>query len=154
MKKQPKGPRRAGDLLGRADALGGLAAAAREAAKLERALARALPADLRPHLRGAHLRDATLVILADGPAWATRLRFLEPELKAALDPRTRAQVRRVAVRVQLPDPAGRRPPEKARRTLSAPARAALEAGSARAKDPALAAAFARLARRRKPPTSS
>ena len=94
MKTKPKGPRRAADLLDGNAALGGLAAAARRAGKLEQALRRALPADLRPHLRGAHLRDATLVILADGPAWATRLRFLEPELKAALDARVRRNIRR------------------------------------------------------------
>jgi hypothetical protein len=149
MKSKTKGPRRAADLLGGGDALGGLAEAARRAGKLEQALKRALPADLKPHLRGAHLRDATLVVLADGPAWATRLRFLEPELKAALDPRTRRDVRRVAVRVHLPDPAARPRPKPAPRALSAAASAALDASSARVKDPALAAALSRLARRRK-----
>ena len=150
MKTKPKGPRRAADLLDGNSALGGLAAAARRAGKLEQALRRALPADLRPHLRGAHLRDATLVVLADGPAWATRLRFLEPELKAALDPRTRRDVKRVAVRVHLPEPAARPRAAKAVRELSAAARAELDAASARVSDPQLAAALARLARRRKP----
>jgi hypothetical protein len=150
MKSKTKGPRRAADLLGASDALGGLAEAARRAGKLEQALKRALPADLRPHLRGAHLRDATLVVLADGPAWATRLRFLEPELKAALDPRTRRDVKRVAVRVHLPDPAVRPRPAPESRRLSAAASAALDAASARVKDPQLAASLSRLARRRKP----
>lgn len=150
MPSKPKGPRRAAELLDGAAALGGLAAAARRAARLEQALKRALPADLRPHLRGAQLRDATLVILADGPAWATRLRFLEPELKAALDPRTRRDVRRVQVRVQLPDPLDRPPPAPAARRISAAASAALDAASARVKDPKLAASLSRLSRRRKP----
>ena len=150
MKSKPKGPRCAADLLGGVNALGGLAEAARRAGKLEQTLRRALPADLKPHLRGAHLRDATLVILADGPAWATRLRFLEPELKAALDARTRRDIRRVAVRVQLPDPAARPRTKPEPRALSAAASAALDASSARVKDPALAAALTRLARRRKP----
>ncbi len=150
MTSKPKGPRRAADLLSGTNALGGLAEAARRAGKLEQTLRRALPADLQPHLRGAHLRDATLVILADGPAWATRLRFLEPELKAALDARTRRDIRRVAVRVQLPDPASRPKPAPQPRVLSAAASAARDASSARVKDPKLAAAFTRLARRRKP----
>lgn len=149
MKQGPKGPRHAADLLGGNDALGGLAEAARRAGKLEQTLRRALPPYLKPHLRGAHLRDATLVILADGPAWATRLRFLEPELKAALDVRTRRDIRRVAVRVQLPDPAARPRSVPEPRVLSAAASAALDASSARIKDPALAAALTRLARRRK-----
>jgi len=143
-----RGPRRADRLLDEAQGLAELSAAAHAAGRLCAALQRALPPDLRPHLRGAHLRDATLVVLVDGPEWATRLRFLEPELKAALDARTRRAVNRCAVRVLLPDGTSRAAPRRAPRVLTDAARAALEAGSTRVADPQLAAALKRLARRR------
>jgi hypothetical protein len=143
-----RGPRRADQLLDEARGLSQLSAAARASGRLCASLQRALPADLRPHLRGAHLRDATLVLLVDGPEWAVRLRFLEPELKAALDLRTRRAVARCAVRVLLPDGTRKPAPRRGPRPLTDAARAALEAGSARVADPQLAAALKRLARRR------
>jgi hypothetical protein len=134
-------------LLGSA-ALGEVVEEARSGDRILAALRRALPADLAAHLGAAHLRDATLIVVADGPAWATRLRFLEPELKAALDARTRRVVRRVAVRVGPPVSAPRASAPPASRPLSAAARAALESGAAGVTDPKLAAALRRLARRR------
>jgi hypothetical protein len=145
--KRPTGPRPIAALLG-SSALGDVVGEARAGDRVLAALRRALPADLAVHLSAAHLRDATLIVVADGPAWATRLRFLEPELKAALDARTRRVVRRVAVRVGPPVPAPRAPAPAASRPLSAAARAALESGAAGVTDPKLAAALRRLARRR------
>jgi hypothetical protein len=145
--KRPVGPRPIAALLGGA-ALGGVVEDARSGDRILAALRRALPADLAAHLGAAHLRDATLIVVADGPAWATRLRFLEPELKAALDARTRRVVRRIAVRVGPPAPPPRPAAPPPPRRLSAAARAALEAGAAEVSDPALAAALRRLARRR------
>jgi hypothetical protein len=147
MTKRPTGPRPIASLLG-STALGGVVEEARSGDRVLAALRRALPADLATHLSAAHLRDATLIVVADGPAWATRLRFLEPELKAALDARTRRIVRRVAVRVGPPPIAPRAPGPKPSRPLSEAARAALEAGALKVTDPKLAAALRRLARRR------
>lgn len=147
MTKRPTGPRPIASLLG-STALGGVVEEARSGDRVLAALRRALPADLAAHLSAAHLRDATLIVVADGPAWATRLRFLEPELKAALDARTRRVVRRVTVRVGPPPAAPRAPGPKPSRPLSAAARAALEAGAEQVTDPRLAAALRRLARRR------
>lgn len=148
MPKRPAGPRHVAALLG-SEALGAMVAEARSGDRLLAALRRALPADLAAHLGAAHLRDATLVLVADGPAWATRLRFLEPELKAALDARTRRVVRRVQVRVG-PPPVSRAAPARppVARPLSPAARAALESGAAGVADPELAATLRRLARRR------
>jgi hypothetical protein len=145
--KRPVGPRPIAALLGGA-ALGGVVDDARSGDRVLAALRRALPADLAAHLSAAHLRDATLIVVADGPAWATRLRFLEPELKAALDARTRRVVRRITVRVGPPPPPPRPAAPPPARPLSAAARAALEAGAAEVSDPKLAAALRRLARRR------
>lgn len=145
--KRPVGPRPIAALLG-GDALGGVVDAARSGDRVLAALRRALPADLAAHLVGAQQRDAELLIVADGPAWATRLRFLEPELKAALDARTRRVVRRVVVRVGPPPAPPRPAAPPPSRPLSPAARAALEAGAAQVSDPRLAAALRRLARRR------
>jgi len=147
--KRPTGPRPIAALLDSA-ALGDVVGEARSGDRVLAALRRALPADLAAHLSAAHLRDATLIVVADGPAWATRLRFLEPELKAALDARTRRVVRRVAVQVGPPTATLRSAPATPppSRPLSAAAREALEAGAAKVADPKLAAALRRLARRR------
>lgn len=57
---------------------------ARAMAELAGRLAAALPADLRPGLRAANVRtDGELVIIAESPAWAARLRFEADKLLAA-----------------------------------------------------------------------
>jgi Dna[CI] antecedent, DciA len=49
------------------------------------ALQRALPADIAPHVFGATLDpEGVLTVLVDSGAFATRLRFLLPELLPAL----------------------------------------------------------------------
>lgn len=46
-------------------------------------LAAALPDELRPGIRAANVRDHELVVIADSPAWAARLRFEAEKLLAA-----------------------------------------------------------------------
>lgn len=61
----------------------GLTALAAEARKHESATAKVaalLPSDLAPHCRAVVDRGRQLVIYVDSPAWATRYRFLAPEL--------------------------------------------------------------------------
>lgn len=43
-----------------------------------------LPADLAKHCAAAQLREGTLVLHTDSPAWATRLRYLAPQLVSVL----------------------------------------------------------------------
>ena len=45
---------------------------------------RHLPADLAAHVSGALLEEGRLVLLTDSPVWASRLRFVEPRLRAEL----------------------------------------------------------------------
>lgn len=45
-----------------------------------------LPADLAPHCLSAHLRDQLMVLHTDSPAWATRLRYVAPQLISVLRP--------------------------------------------------------------------
>lgn len=47
---------------------------------------RLLPADLAPHCRAAQIREGLLVLHVDSPVWATRLRYLAPELLSLLRP--------------------------------------------------------------------
>jgi hypothetical protein len=46
-----------------------------------------LPGDLAPHCVAARARASQLLIYADSPAWATRLRFLAPQLTSLLQSR-------------------------------------------------------------------
>lgn len=121
-----------------------------QAARAQRALAATvaenLPPELASHLRGAVLRGTELILLADGGAFATRLRFLEPTLRSAIARRHQLDVQRVSARVcaDLPAPA---PTPPAPPALTDAARAALESAAAGAATPGLAAALRRLARR-------
>ncbi|MGD8955716.1 MAG: DUF721 domain-containing protein [Chromatiaceae bacterium] len=47
---------------------------------------RSLPADLALHCRAAQIREGLLVLHVDSPIWATRLRYLAPELLGLLRP--------------------------------------------------------------------
>lgn len=122
-----------------------------QAARAQRALAATvaenLPPELASHLRGAVLRGTELILLADGGAFATRLRFLEPALRAAIARRHQLDVQRVSARVCLDLPAAAPAPPPAPPALSDAARAALESAAAGAATPGLAAALRRLARR-------
>lgn len=122
-----------------------------QAARAQRALAATvaenLPPELASHLRGAVLRGTELILLADGGAFATRLRFLEPALRAAIARRHQLDVQRVSARVCPDLPAAAPAPPPAPPALSDAARATLESAAASAATPGLAAALRRLARR-------
>jgi hypothetical protein len=144
MSREPRFDTPAGLMAGD-PALAELFHAARTHRALAATVAEHLPAELARHLRGAVLRGDELVLLTDGGAFATRLRFLEPALRQALHARHRVTVRRVSARVALDAPvthAAVTPP-----TLTDAARRALESAAVSAATPALAAALRRLARR-------
>lgn len=74
-----------------------------------------LPAELAEHCSAARLRDRRLVISMDSPAWATRLRYLAPQLLESLRPLHSALATiEVKVAVARLRPPGRR--RKARRS--------------------------------------
>jgi hypothetical protein len=63
------------------EGLGSIVRRAREMESLVEALRGALPPDDAAGLAGANLRDdGELVVLAESPAWAARLRFAEERL--------------------------------------------------------------------------
>jgi hypothetical protein len=73
--------RRLGDVMATEGSLQGLLAKARVLAGLQAALAERLGPDFSIHCKVAGLReDGTLVLVAGSAAWATRFRYLGPDL--------------------------------------------------------------------------
>lgn len=87
-------------LLSRARALGELNALVHEL----------ILAPLNGHCRVLALRDETLILAADSPVWAARLRYQTVELVKQLAGVSSVKLRTVQVRVRAPDshPSGRR----------------------------------------------
>lgn len=94
-------PRLLKDLLAGND-LSRLVERAREAGALDARVRALLPDELAAHVTGAVLNGDTVVVLADSAAWATRIRFMAPELVARLAPRYDGGVARVRVKVRPP----------------------------------------------------
>jgi len=72
-------------LQGPAGALGDLISGARQLGQIDAALAAVLDPSVHAHVRAARLESGKLTLLADSPAWATRLRYLTPMLREQLD---------------------------------------------------------------------
>lgn len=109
------------------------------------AVRQALPEPLAGHCVGAVSQDRQLVLFADSPLWATRLRYAAPILLEGLGAAARG-FREVRVRVMLP-PAGSAPPAPPPRALPAEVARLVEETAAGLEDRALGDALARLARR-------
>lgn len=116
-------------------------------ARLEAALHGMLPAPLRDHVRLGAIEQGCLVLVADGAAWATRLRYLTPQILAHLPPEPEmADVRSVRVRLRGGELESAPPPtERARMSRAAARSIAAQAQST--SDTRLRAALERLARR-------
>ena len=107
-----------------------------------------LPSPLKEHCRVLSVRGAALVLAADSPVWAARLRFHSPGLVKQMDHIKTVKLRTVQVRVRPVDT----PPEVVRRRnkphLSTANSLALEQTARGVTDPGLKAALLRLARRK------
>jgi hypothetical protein len=113
-------------------------------ARILRQLGADLPAELAPHLLAARVKGSELLIYLDTPAWATRLRFLAPQVLRAAR-RVEPTVSSVAVRVSvMRQPA---PSHHAIRPISPAAAAVIGEAGAQIEDEALRAALLRLASR-------
>ncbi len=144
-------PSRIGNLLGRS-AASRLLAQARAFKELDALLERLIPPPLNDHSRVLSLRDATLVLAADSPVWAARLRFHTPQLVKQLRNNPAVRVRTVQVRVRPPQsPPAARISLPAPRQLSARNVNTLQQTARSVSDPGLRAALMRLASRRKYP---
>lgn len=123
--------------------LGAVYRQAQEFDKFRQVLASALPTEESKHLVGVAGNNRRLVIFADSPAWATRLRYRAPDLEAAAMQHCGTRPRlvfRVGVRHGVVEQPHRSPwlPERVVNTLESSARTI--------KDEGLAAALRRLAR--------
>jgi hypothetical protein len=106
-----------------------------------------LPPAISPHCRAADLKEGTLIIHADSPAWAMRLRYETPTILSFLrQDRALRALRALQIRVSLPEEgrvsAWRRPPPR----LSEAAAACLASSAQAMTDQRLRAALQRLAR--------
>jgi hypothetical protein len=79
--------------------IAGLAERAAATDRLRRRIQALVPAELASHVTGANIRGRRLVILVDGPAWASRLRFEAPSLRRRLEAEQEIDVDGVTVRV-------------------------------------------------------
>jgi len=136
-------------LSARGPELTALAAEAQRLEALRRRLLRCLPAEAAPHCLGADLKDGALTLFMDSGAWATTLRYRQPELLAAVHQTLDAPCHTLRCKV-LPDPLPGLPPKPAPKSLSADTRQLLASTAEGIVDPALAAALRRLAGTRKP----
>jgi hypothetical protein len=112
-------------------------------AALDRDLRARLPRPLADHCQVANLRENSIILHADSPVWAARLRYQRAMLLEALAALGLPQVREVAIRVRPAAPAAEQAPQPPSRPAAAPP-AEREAG---VRDPRLAAALRRLGSR-------
>lgn len=117
---------------------------ARQLERLDGEVRRLLP-ELGGHCRVANVRRGTLVLQADSPAWASRLRYQTRSLLGQLQHRGYANLNAVQVRI-APATAERRPPPR-RARLSNASGELLRQTAEDLDNPALRAALRRLARR-------
>ena len=115
---------------------------ARENRRSTEQVRRQLPAELARHVSGAQFEQGRLVLLTHSPVWASRLRYAEPGLRAALN-------HAGEIRVKVLPSGGAAPPRRRQRTrsaaLSAKSAAQIRAIAATIEDPQLNQALLRLA---------
>jgi hypothetical protein len=127
--------------------LAGLLAHSRDLGKMDVLLAELLPAPLNTHCHLLSIRNSVLVMAADSPVWAARLRFHAPQLAKQLTRRLSAK--RYTVHVLVRPPETPLPPQPGK-AVTRPGRqgvAALQQAAQGISDPALKTALLRLANR-------
>jgi hypothetical protein len=98
MTKKPDLPKTLKGLLGESPRLARLAQSAARLAALTASAREALPPEIQPHLTAASVHEDTLVLTADSPAWAARLRFHAREVRTFLAAGQGIRATRVHVR--------------------------------------------------------
>jgi hypothetical protein len=139
-------PLQIGKLLG-ASQYSRLVNQARVLKTLEEFLLELLPADLNTHCRLLAIREDTLVLAADSPVWASRLRFHSPQLLKQLNHTQSVKLRTVQIRVRPPEPFIPDERHKTSRQRSKNSTAALQQVAQAISDPGLKSALLRLANR-------
>ena len=121
---------------------------ARALVALETRVRELLPAPLNEHCRLLAVRDDTLVLAADSPVWASRLRFHGPLLVKQLSRLRTVKLRTVRVRVRPPESIAATPDHRrAANRCGAAGTAAIQQAAQTISDPELKTALLRLAGR-------
>ena len=137
-------PLRINKLLGKSE-LARLLDRARALKKLDAELHDLIPPPLRDHCRILSIRDDTLVLAADSPVWAARLRFQAAQLVKQLTHRRTVNLRTVRVRVRPPESRHKAPPARKHIPVSRKSFHTLRQAAREITDPRLRAALLRLA---------
>ena len=116
---------------------------------LEQRLRQRAPPELADHLQVARIRDRQLVLLADDPAWHTRLRVQSERLRQIANELLAEPVDAVVIRTRPPRQTRTRGSSK-RTALSEHARDCLANTAATVSDPELSGILRRMAAKRKP----
>jgi len=98
MTKKTDRPKTLEGLLGESPRLARLAQSAARMAVLTASARDALPPEVQPHLTAASIRDDTLVLTADSPVWAARLRLHGPQVLTFLRTGQGIAANRVTIR--------------------------------------------------------
>jgi len=106
-----------------------------------------LPTPLKEHCRLLAIRDETLVLAADSPVWAARLRFHAPQLVKQLNLSQTVKLRTVRIRVRPPERVAPAQCCKPMPQRSKSSTAALQQLAQIVSDPGLKTAILRLANR-------
>lgn len=104
-----------------------------------------LPAPLNEHCSVLNFRDTTLVLAADSPVWAARLRFHTAQLVKQLSGHQTVTVRTVRIRVQPPSKPHTPEHRPAASGPSARGAAVIRQAASSISDPELKSALLRLA---------
>ena len=123
---------------------------ARHIQRVARRVAPLLGEELAAHCRVAQLDRQVLVLIADSPAWANRIRFQGPQIQRDLAA-AGMPVSRLEVRVRPPEAPPREEIPIPIKPLSEHSAKCLEALASAHADSPLGAALQRLARHRQPP---
>jgi hypothetical protein len=141
---------RINNLLGKSE-VARLLARARALKKLDVELHDLIPPPLNDHCRILSIRDNTLVLAADSPVWAARLRFHATQLVKQLSNSRTVNLRTVRVRVRPPASAQASHPARKPVPVSRENSHTLKQAAREITDPGLRAALLRLASRRNRP---
>jgi hypothetical protein len=140
-------PFQIGNLLERSE-ISRLLSRARALGELDARVHELIPSPLNEHCRVLAVRDDTLVVAADSPVWATRLRYQSTQLVKQLSGVSSVKLRTVQVRVRATDPPAGGSITPIRQPVSARNSMALKQAAVSVTDAGLKAALLRLASRR------
>jgi len=131
--------------------LAGLLAQASVLRKMDALLAEFLPPPLNSHCRILSIRNTTLVVAADSPVWAARLRFHAPQLAQRFEQYLQGGRYSINVRVRPGETPVPSQPHRAVARPDAAGSAALHQAAQAVSDPELKTALLRLANRSRNP---